>query len=167
MVDDASRDLPHLDARGHARMVDVGDKPNTRRAAVAEAFVSMSQRALDAVERGTVKGDALAVARIAGIAATKRTADLIPLCHPLSLSHAAVDLEIDRARSGIRIETRVETTGPTGVEMEALTGASVAALALYDMVKKVERGAVIERVRLLFKEGGASGRWPGPQVGGA
>ena len=159
MRDDDDRELPHLDSRGHAHMVDVGHKPSTTRIAVAEAFVRLSSETLDAVERGTAKGDALAVARIAGIAATKRTADLIPLCHPLGLTHASVDLFIERSRGGVRIETRVQTTGPTGVEMEALTGASVAALALYDMVKKLERGATIEGVRLLSKEGGASGRW--------
>ena len=159
MVDESDRELVHLDARGQARMVDVGDKPRTRRVAVAEAFVRLGPATLDAVERGTAKGDALAVARIAGLAATKKTADLIPLCHPLSLTHAAVDLRIDRDRGGVRVETRVETTGPTGVEMEALTAASVAALALYDMVKKMERGATIEGVRIVFKEGGASGRW--------
>ena len=140
-------------------MVDVGTKPSTRRTAVAEAFVGLAPATLDAVERGTVKGDALAVARIAGIAATKRTADLVPLCHPIALTHAAVDLQIDRKRGGIRIETRTETTGPTGVEMEALTGATVAALALYEMVKKIERGAVIETVCLKSKDGGATGSW--------
>lgn len=159
MADKTDRELVHLDARGQAHMVDIGDKPSTRRVAVAEAFVRLGPATLDALERGTAKGDAIAVARIAGLAATKRTADLIPLCHPVSLTHAAVHLGMDRDRGGIRVETRVETNGPTGVEMEALTAASVAALALYDMVKKIERGATIEGVRILSKEGGASGRW--------
>lgn len=136
-------------------MVDVGEKPSTKRIARAAAFVRLSPATLEHLRVGTQKGDALAVARVAGIAATKRTADLIPLCHPLALTHAAVNLEI--VDEGVRIETRAETTGPTGVEMEALTAASVAALTLYDMIKKTERGATIESIRLLEKTGGASG----------
>lgn len=159
MSADEETDLVHLDAKGHAHMVDVGGKPSTRRTAVAEAFVSLGPTTLDAVERGTAKGDALAVARIAGLSATKKAGDLLPLCHPVGLTHAAVELSVDREGGGVRIQTRAETTGPTGVEMEALTAASVAALALYDMVKKLERGATIRTVRLLSKDGGASGTW--------
>lgn len=150
--------FPHLDARGHAHMVDVGDKPQTRRVAIAEAFVRLAPATLERLRAGTVaKGDALAVARIGGLAASKKTADLVLLCHPLALSHVAVDVAL--AEDGVRIETRAETTGPTGVEMEALTAASAAALNLYDMIKKTDRGASIERIRLLEKTGGASGTW--------
>lgn len=150
--------FPHLDRRGEAHMVDVGDKAATRRVAVAEAFVRLRPETVAALERGEVKkGDALAVARIAGLAASKKTADLVLLCHPLALSHVSVQVDVDRAAGGVRIEARAETTGPTGVEMEALTAASVAALNLYDMIKKTDRGATIERVRLLEKSGGQSG----------
>lgn len=150
--------LPHLDESGQAHMVDVGDKAATRRRAVAEAFLSMSEETRAALFGGElVKGDALAVARVAGIQAAKRTSDLIPLCHPLALTHAAVDIE--QSEDGARVSVRVETTGPTGVEMEALTAASVTALSLYDMVKSMERGVEIGPVRLLEKSGGRSGRW--------
>lgn len=139
-------------------MVDVGAKPETHRLAIAEAFVRLSPETLERVRTAELKkGDALAVARIAGIAAAKRCPDLLPLAHPLRLSHVAVDLE--PGPEGVRVEARVETTGATGVEMEALTAASVAALNLYDMVKAHERGAVVERVRLLEKRGGRSGTW--------
>lgn len=150
--------LPHLNRRGEAHMVDVGDKASTRRVAKAEAFVRLTPATLELLARGEVKkGDALAVARVAGIAASKKTSDLVLLCHPLALSHVSVDVDLDPAAGGVRIETRAETTGPTGVEMEALTAASVAALALYDMIKSYERGATIERVRLLEKSGGTRG----------
>lgn len=150
--------LPHLNPRGEAHMVDVGGKAASKRVARAEAFVRLKPETLDLLARGAVKkGDALAVARIAGIAASKKTADLVLLCHPLALSHVSVDVDLDPEAGGVRIETRAETTGPTGVEMEALTAASVAALNLYDMIKKTDRGAVIERVQLLHKAGGASG----------
>ncbi|MDH3539644.1 MAG: cyclic pyranopterin monophosphate synthase MoaC [Acidimicrobiia bacterium] len=150
--------LPHLDADGHARMVDVGAKPDTDRVAVAEATVHLNSSTAEALFGGQLpKGDALAVARIAGIQAAKKTADLIPLCHPLALTSSQVDVE--RCDEGARITARVATTGPTGVEMEALTAASVAALALYDMVKGLERGAVIGPVQLLEKSGGRSGEW--------
>ncbi len=149
--------LTHLDARGDARMVDVGDKPPTRRRAVAEALVTMRPETLALGTGGDApKGDVLASARIAGIMAAKKTADLIPLCHPLALTHVAVGLApVD---SGIAIEAVCETTGPTGVEMEALTAASVAALTVYDMLKAVDRGMEFQ-VRLRSKEGGASGAW--------
>ena len=139
-------------------MVDVGDKPSTNRAATAEAHVHMAPETADEVfDRTLVKGDALAVARIAGIQAAKKTADLIPLCHPLALT--GIDVAIDRTENGARITTTVKSTGSTGVEMEALTAASVAALSLYDMIKGLERGAEIGPVRLLEKSGGRSGTW--------
>lgn len=151
-------DLPHLRPDGGAHMVNVGEKPDTHRVAIAEAFVRLSPDTLGRVRRAELKkGDALAVARIAGIAAVKKTPELLPLAHPLLVSH--VDVALDVTDEGVRIEARVETTGPTGVEMEALTAASVAALNLYDMVKAHERGAVLERVQLLEKRGGRSGHW--------
>jgi cyclic pyranopterin phosphate synthase len=153
--------LSHLDERGNARMVDVADKAITHRRAVAGAFIEMrpETEAL-IVSGGAAKGDVLAAARIAGIMAAKRTSDLIPLCHPLSLTHVRVDLgPEDSERRGISIIVTAETDGKTGVEMEALTGASVAALTIYDMCKAVDRGMVISDVRLLSKEGGASGNW--------
>ena len=150
--------LPHLNAKGEAHMVDVKDKPKTQRLAEAEAFVRLSPQTLSLLgDAQLAKGDALAVARIAGIMGSKKVADLIPLCHPLNLNHVSVELSLQQ--DGVRILARTQTTGPTGVEMEALTAASCAALALYDMIKAHERGAVIERVQLLRKEGGKSGTW--------
>ena len=150
--------LTHADRRGRTRMVDVGDKVISERRATAEARVVMSDRTLDLIFDGELpKGDAIGTARIAGIMAAKRTSDLIPLCHPIAITNVAVDM--DRSAAGVRIRTTVRTADRTGVEMEALTAASVAALTLYDMVKGVERGARIERVRLLRKSGGASGDW--------
>lgn len=152
-------ELSHLDDRGAARMVDVSDKADTDRTATAEALVVMQRTTLDLIERGGVaKGDVLATARIAGIMAAKKTHELIPLCHPLPVTGVTVDLE----RSGpgmLRIEATVKTTGKTGVEMEALTAASVAALTVYDMCKAVEKGIRIDGVRLLEKHGGKSGSW--------
>lgn len=151
-------ELPHLDASGAAHMVDVGAKAATHRVAVAEGFVALAPETLQLVQDdGLKKGDALAVARIAGLAAVKRTPDLVLLCHPLLVSHAALELEVEP--EGIRIRARVETTGPTGVEMEALTAVTAAALNLYDMVKAVDRGAEVQQVRLLEKSGGRSGHW--------
>lgn len=151
-------DLSHLDERGNARMVDVGDKATTDREAVAEAVVLLSEATLRALMDGSLpKGDAAAVARVAAIQAAKRTADLIPLCHPLPLS--AVEVDIEQIDSGVRLTVTVRTTDRTGVEMEALTGASVGALTIYDMVKGLERGAEIGPIRLLRKSGGASGTW--------
>ena len=150
--------LTHLDPRGRVRMVDVGGKPVTSRKAAAEAVVSASKQTLDLIFEGRLpKGDAAAAARLAGIMAAKKTAELIPLCHPLFISEAAVD--VSRSEAGVRITASVSTSGRTGVEMEALTAASVAALTLYDMIKGVERGARIEQVRLLSKSGGRSGEW--------
>lgn len=152
--------LTHFDDQGHARMVDVTDKAVTDRMAVARGHVVMTPETLALVIEGRVgKGDVLGVARLAGIMAAKRTADLIPLCHPLPLSKVAVDLTCDPALPGVVIEATVRTTGRTGVEMEALTAVTVAALTVYDMLKAAEKGMVIGEVRLALKEGGKSGRW--------
>lgn len=153
--------LTHTDEDGQVRMVDVGDKPVTDRRASAEAVVTLSDQTLELIFRGRLpKGDAIGAARLAGIMAAKKTSDLIPLCHPLSLSDVTVDLE--RNDSGVLIRTSVRTSDRTGVEMEALTAAAVASLTLYDMVKGVERGARIERIRLVGKSGGRSGSWSIP-----
>jgi cyclic pyranopterin phosphate synthase len=155
-------ELTHLDAQGHAHMVDVAGKPVTHRRALAEAFVEMKRATLELIVSGSApKGDVLAAARIAGIMAAKRTSDLIPLCHPLSLTHVGVELSAsaDSARPGVAIAATAETDGKTGVEMEALTAASAAALTLYDMCKAVDRGMAITGIRLVSKEGGASGTW--------
>ena len=150
--------LSHLDARGKARMVDVGEKPATRREARATGEITMSAAALRLIRSGTIaKGDPLQTARLAGIMAAKQTAALIPLCHPLALTHVSVDLM--PTRRGYRIESRVRTTGPTGVEMEALTAVSVAALTIYDMVKAVDKAMVIGEICLMEKSGGRSGRY--------
>jgi cyclic pyranopterin phosphate synthase len=152
--------LTHLDAQGRARMVDVGAKPATERRAVAEAVVHVSPTTAHAVHAGDApKGDVLGVARIAGIQAAKRTSELIPLCHPLALSFVGVEGEVDLQAGTITLTAEARTTGPTGVEMEALTAASVAALTVYDMVKGIERRAHIDSVRLLEKSGGKSGHW--------
>ncbi len=152
--------LSHLDTQGNARMVDVSDKPDTLRVARAEAFVKMSAETLGLIESGGhKKGDVLTVARIAGIQGAKHCADLIPLCHPLMLSGIDVEITLDRQRNGVHIQTACKLTGATGVEMEALTAASVTALTIYDMCKAVDRGMVIENVRLLHKSGGRSGDW--------
>ena len=148
------RKLSHYDASGRARMVDVSAKTETVRQAVAEAQVKMSAKTLKAL-RNNPKGDPLEIARIAGIAAAKRTAELIPLCHPLLLSH--VDVEARVVRGGIHLISTVRSTGPTGVEMEALTAAALAALTVYDMCKALDRGIEITGVRLLEKSGGKSG----------
>ena len=147
--------LSHLDAAGRAAMVDVSDKPETRREAVARGRVAMRPATLGLILSGGMpKGDVLAVARIAGIMAAKRTAELIPLCHPLSLSSVAVELAASEDGAGIEIEAKARTTGPTGVEMEALTAAPVAARALYDMCKAVDREMRIDAVRIVAKSGG-------------
>lgn len=149
--------LTHVDEKGAARMVDVGQKPDTAREAAAECVVRMAPETVDAVREGTAKGDALQVARVAGIMAAKKTSELIPLCHPLALTSVSVDFEY--VTGGIRVVTRARVVGPTGVEMEALTAAAVAGLTLIDMTKGVERGVYIETVRLLEKSGGRSGTW--------
>jgi cyclic pyranopterin phosphate synthase len=152
--------LTHIDASGEARMVDVSDKAPTERMAVAEGRVLMSAATLDMVRSGNAKkGDVLGTARIAGIMAAKRTSELIPLCHPLALSKVSVDIEAEEGLPGLRVRASVKVTGPTGVEMEALTAVSVACLTIYDMIKAVERGARIEGIRLLEKSGGKSGQY--------
>ena len=149
--------LSHLDATGAARMVDVSEKVDTTREAVAEGFVVMLPATLALIQQGGLpKGDVIAVARIAGIMAAKRTSDLIPMCHPLPVTGVTVDLEA-AGDDRLRIQARVKTTGKTGVEMEALTSVTVAALTVYDMCKAVDRGIRIEGVRLLEKRGGKSG----------
>lgn len=153
-------ELTHLDAEGRARMVDVGDKPATDRRAVARAVVRVSPDSARIVQAGDApKGDVLGTARIAGIQAAKRTSELIPLCHPLALSFVGVDGAVEVERGEIVLTAEARTTGPTGVEMEALTAAAVAALTVYDMVKGIERGAEIAEVVLLEKSGGRSGVW--------
>jgi cyclic pyranopterin phosphate synthase len=153
-------ELTHLDAAGNARMVDVGDKPATARTARARAVVRVTPETAQRVSDGDApKGDVLGVARIAGIQAAKRTSELIPLCHPLALSYVGVEGSVDAERGEIELIAEARTTGPTGVEMEALTAASVAALTVYDMVKGIERGAEIVSVALLSKSGGRSGDW--------
>ncbi len=157
------RRLTHVDRRGRPRMVDVSEKPATARRAVAEAEVACSQATLTLViDGGGPKGDVLTVAELAGVMAAKRTWELIPLCHPLTLTDVAVRITPDRVASAFRIRAETATTGPTGVEMEALTAASVAALTLYDMVKGVERGVEIRSIHLVSKSGGASGEWHRP-----
>lgn len=152
--------LTHLDAQGNARMVDVTDKPATDRRAVAQAVVRVSpQTAARVLEGDAPKGDVLGVARIAGIQAGKRTSELIPLCHPLALTHVGIEATVDPELGQITLTAEARTTGPTGVEMEALTAASVAALTVYDMVKGIERGARITEIVLLQKSGGRSGEW--------
>jgi cyclic pyranopterin phosphate synthase len=153
-------ELTHLDETGRARMVDVGDKPATDRRAVARAVIRVTPETAALVAAGDApKGDVLSVARIAGIQGGKRTSELIPLCHPLALSFLGIEASIDVDAGEITIVAEARTTGPTGVEMEALTAASVAALTVYDMVKGVERGAEIRSVALESKSGGRSGEW--------
>lgn len=153
-----SHQLTHFDAGGQAHMVDVGDKPNTRRVAVAGGRIDMQPETLALIASGRAgKGDVLGIARIAGIQAAKKTSDLIPLCHPLALTRVAVEFELDAEFSRVHCTATVETVGPTGVEMEALTAVQVALLSIYDMCKAVDRGMVIREVRVLEKHGGKSG----------
>ena len=141
-------------------MVNVGDKPNTHRIAIATGKITMLPETLSLIEAGGhKKGDVLGIARIAGILASKKTSDLIPLCHPLALSHVSLEFLLSKAESSIRCQVRAETTGPTGVEMEALTAVQVALLTIYDMCKAVDRGMVMGNVKLLEKSGGKSGEW--------
>lgn len=152
--------LSHFDDQGQAHMVDVSGKPVTDRVAVAVGAVRMSMETLTLITEGRAKkGDVLSVARLAGIMAAKKTADLIPLCHPLPITKVALELTSDPTLPGVRIEATVKTSGQTGVEMEALTAVSVAALTVYDMVKAVEKSMVIDGVRLILKDGGKSGRY--------
>ena len=157
----ARKKLTHIDAKGAARMVDVSEKPPTDRRATARGKLLVSKATLDLIRSGkTPKGDVLAAARVAGIMAAKRTPDLIPLTHPLPLSHASVELTYEK--DGIAIEATVGTTAPTGVEMEALTAVTIAGLTLYDMLKSIERGARLTDVRLVAKSGGRSGTYRAP-----
>ena len=152
--------LTHIDASGEARMVDVSEKPATERVAVAEGRVVMSKETLKLILSGNAKkGDVLGTARIAGIMAAKRTHELIPLCHPLALSKVTIDIEPDPKLPGCIVRSNVKVTGPTGVEMEALTAVSVACLTIYDMIKAVERGVRIEGIHLVEKLGGKSGHY--------
>jgi cyclic pyranopterin monophosphate synthase len=159
--------LTHFDAQGQAHMVDVGDKPASRRVAVAGGRIEMLPATLAIIESGTArKGDVLGVARIAGIQAAKKTSELIPLCHPLALTRVAIDFLVEKPGSGghsaVACTATVETVGPTGVEMEALTAVQVALLTIYDMCKAVDRGMTITGVRLLEKQGGKSGQYVAP-----
>jgi cyclic pyranopterin monophosphate synthase len=156
----AAAALTHIDSKGEARMVDVSAKPATERAAVAEGRVVMSTATLELIVSGHArKGDVLGTARIAGIMAAKRTSELIPLCHPLALSKVELDITADAKLPGCTVRATVKVTGPTGVEMEALTAVSVACLTIYDMVKAVERGVRIEGIHLIEKKGGKSGHY--------
>jgi cyclic pyranopterin monophosphate synthase len=155
-----SSKLTHFDSSGQAHMVDVGEKSVTQRKAVAAGFIQMQASTLKLIEQGEhKKGDVLGIARVAGIMATKKTADLIPLCHPLSLTHVGVEFTIDNNNQRVNCEVTAQTSGQTGVEMEALTGVQVALLTIYDMCKAVDRGMLIGDVRLLHKSGGKSGDW--------
>jgi cyclic pyranopterin monophosphate synthase len=152
--------LTHIDAKGEARMVDVSAKPATERTAVAEGRVVMARATLELIMSGNAKkGDVLGTARLAGIMAAKRTPDLIPLCHPLALSKVTLDIAADKKLPGCVVRATVKVTGPTGVEMEALTAVSVACLTIYDMIKAVERGVRIEGIHLVEKKGGKSGHY--------
>ena len=153
-------ELTHFNAAGEAHMVDIGEKQSTARRAVVKGVITMQPETLQHIVDGNhKKGDVLGIARIAGIMATKKTPDLIPLCHPLGLTHVSVDFEIDKNNNKIECTVCTETKGQTGVEMEALTGVQVALLTIYDMCKAVDRGMVIGEVRLLEKAGGKSGEW--------
>ena len=150
--------LTHIDSTGHARMVDVGDKPVTERTAVAKGEIHMQRATFDLIRDGQIKkGDVLTVSQIAGITAAKRTSDLIPLCHPLFITKVDVDLTLDESLPGVTITAIVKTSGKTGVEMEALTAVSVAALTIYDMAKAAEKTMKIQNIRLVEKHGGRSG----------
>jgi cyclic pyranopterin monophosphate synthase len=163
MARKSSKDVPaltHIDTKGEARMVDVSAKPATERLAVAEGRVVMSKATLELIVSGNAKkGDVLGTARLAGIMAAKRTSDLIPLCHPLALSKVTLEIAPDEKLPGCVVRASVKVTGPTGVEMEALTAVAVACLTIYDMAKAIDRGMSIEAVRLIEKRGGKSGEW--------
>jgi len=157
------RRLSHVDRTGRPRMVDVSDKPATARRAVAEAEVTMAQETLSLIiDGGAAKGDVLTVAELAGVMGAKRTSELIPLCHPIPLTDLVVEVRPDRARALLTIRATAATVAQTGVEMEALTGAAVAALTVYDMIKGVDRGAEIRALRVIEKSGGRSGEWHRP-----
>jgi len=150
--------LSHLDDTGRARMVDVGEKPDTERIAIAKGEVVMLEKTLSQIQAGNIKkGDVISIAQIAGVMAAKKTSDLIPLCHPLQLTHVTVDIELDFGLPGAKLTSSVRTIGKTGVEMEALTAIAVAALAIYDMAKAVDKTMRIQNIRLVEKHGGRSG----------
>jgi len=152
--------LTHFDAEGQAHMVDVSDKPVTARVAIAEGHISMARKTFDIIEEGRAKkGDVLGVARLAGIMGAKKTPDLIPLCHPLPITKVAVELTLDPDLPGVRITATVKTSGQTGIEMEALTAVSTAALTVYDMTKAVDKAMQIGGIRVVLKDGGKSGRY--------
>lgn len=156
----AGKDLTHFDAQGQAHMVDVSDKAVTSRVAVAEGWIRMAPDTFEIISEGRArKGDVLGIARLAGIMGAKKTAELIPLCHPLPITKVAVDLTLDADLPGVRIEATVKTTGQTGVEMEALTAVSTAALTVYDMAKAVDKAMEIGGIRVILKDGGKSGRY--------
>ncbi len=157
---DVQNKLTHFDSSGQAHMVDVGDKLQTKRSAVASGIISMLPATLKLIQQGDAKkGDVLGVARIAAIQASKKTADLIPLCHPIALTKVAIMFDIDEATTTITLTATCETTGQTGVEMEALTAVSVGLLTIYDMCKAADRGMTISNIKLLEKHGGKSGDW--------
>jgi len=159
----AAAGLTHFDAQGQAHMVDVGGKAETRRVARASGTIRMQPATLAAIAGGSAKkGDVLGVARIAAIQAAKRTSELVPLCHPLPLTHVQVEFAIDAAASAVHCTVQAETLGRTGVEMEALTAVQVGLLTVYDMVKAIDRGMVMENIRVLEKHGGKSGAWVAP-----
>jgi cyclic pyranopterin phosphate synthase len=158
-------ELTHFDAEGQAHMVDVGAKPATHRVATATGSIRMQPQTLAVIAAGSSKkGDVIGIARIAAIQATKHTADLVPLCHPLPITHVAVDFELDEEDSAVHCTARVETYGRTGVEMEALTAVQIGLLTVYDMCKAADRGMVMGDIRLLEKSGGKSGHWTAPEA---
>ena len=155
-----SHNLTHFDASGQAHMVDVGKKSSTERKAIAGGYIEMEPETLKLIIEGHhKKGDVLGIARVAGIMATKRTADLIPLCHPLSLTHVSIEFDIDAQKNRVNCQVTAQVSGQTGVEMEALTGVQITLLTIYDMCKAVDRGMKISDVRLMEKSGGKSGNW--------
>lgn len=167
-MDQSSKALSHLDSQGHPRMVDVSEKENTVRKAVAEGSIRMAPETLDAIQKGdTPKGEVLQVARLAGIQAGKRTGELIPLCHLLPGTSVSVEVEPDPDLPGVKVRSTAVLSGQTGVEMEALTAATIALVTVYDMVKSMDRGMVLEGIRLVSKEGGRSGSWTWEAEGGS
>jgi len=166
MVSSPDKPLTHIGADGEARMVDVSGKAATARVAIAEGKVRMAAATLATILAGDAKkGDVIGAARIAGIMAAKKTADLIPLCHPVALTRVAVDIAPDEALPGLDVRAEARCVGPTGVEMEALTAVSIACLTVYDMAKAIDRGMSIEGIRLIEKRGGKSGEWRAPEGG--
>ena len=160
MSQDVQNKLSHFDNSGQAHMVDVGDKPSTKRIALASGSIKMLPSTLTLIQQGDAKkGDVLGIARIAAIQASKKTSDLIPLCHPISLTRVAITFEVDKKATSITCTAQCETTGPTGVEMEALTAVCVCLLTIYDMCKAADRGMTISDIQLLEKHGGKSGDW--------